>query len=218
MKIYRVLICFIVCIITTLNSSAQSSVSLSTGISKDINNSISFYHIPFSLIWKPFRDQKMPLILELDYALPLGKTISGEAFTLNSSLPESVRLNEKISPYIFTLALGFRIHLFTNKKNNSFYLNILPVGISGQNFKVSYKNYDNDNYEIINPDVSSKPGGFVMSAAPVYYFHKAKQDMMLMLHIQTPLLISKSDYPLSYKSAAPLQLTFGYNFYYNKRK
>jgi len=42
--------------------------------------------------------------------------------------------------------------------------------------------------------------------------------MVVMLHLQMPPLQSTGDYPLSYKFVAPLQLTFGYNFYYNKSK
>jgi hypothetical protein len=200
----------------TIQSNAQSSLSLSTGISTDLNNTQSLNQIPVSLIWKPFKDKRMPLFLELDYAFPLGSKSSGEAYTLNPALPEKVILTEKISPYIFTLSAGFSIHLFTTKKNNIFYLNVAPVAVCNQTINATYKDYDKANYEVMNPDVNSKESGFVMSMAPVYYFHKGKQDMMLMLHLQTPLLIGKRDYPLSYKYMAPMQLTFGYNFYYNK--
>ncbi len=218
-RVFIFISCFFLMSAFSDQSDAQSSISLSTGISTDLNNSgKTFYHIPVSLQWKPFADKKAPLFLEFEYDIPFANKRTGDAFTLNPGMPEKVTLFEKISPYIITVAVGFRIHLFTSKKNNSFYLNLLPVGISSQNFKVSYKNYDKENYEIANPDVNSHPDGFVMSMAAVYNFHKTKQDMMLMLHVQTPLLISKDDYPLSYKYVAPLQLTFGYNFYYNKRK
>ncbi|MEO8821983.1 MAG: hypothetical protein ABI366_00310 [Ginsengibacter sp.] len=212
-------ICFFLFITFSITTNAQSSISLSTGISTDMNNSNkTFHHIPISLQWKPFADKKSPLFLEFDYDIPLINKRTGDAFTLNESLPQKVTLQENISSSIFTMAVGFRIHLYTNKKNNSFYLNILPVGICSQNFKVSYKNFDKVNYEVLNPDVNSSPAGFVMSMAAVYNFHKTKQDMMLMLHAQTPLLTSRGDYPLSYKYAAPLLITFGYNFYYNKRR
>ena len=216
MKIFHLVIWFLFFTSATLKSSAQSSISLSTGISTDINNTQSFYQVPFSLIWKPFRDKKAPIFLELDYAFPLGSNSTGEAYTLNPALAEKVILREKISPYVFTFSLGFRIHLLTTKKNNIFYLNLAPLAICNQTINVSYKNYDKANYEVMNPDVDSKDGGMVMSIAPVYYFHKGKQDMMLMLHLQTPLLKGNRDYQLSYKYMAPMQLTFGYNFYYNK--
>ena len=213
------LICFLVFSLFAVKTNAQSSVSLSSGISRDINNSnISFYQIPFSLIWKPFRNTKSPVFLEIDYDLPLGSKSAGVAYTLNPGLPQKVILKEKILPYVFTFSLGASIYLFTTKENNVFFLNIVPFAICAQIISVSYKNYDKENYEVLNPDVNSKEGGFVMSIAPVYYFHKDKRDMMIMLHLQTPLLKGKRDYKLSYNCMAPIQLTFGYNFYYNKRK
>jgi hypothetical protein len=169
------------------------------------------------LIWKPLKDKNSPVFLELDYDLPLGSKSTGNAYTLNPALPQKVTLQEKIRPYVFTASVGFQIHVLTTKKNNAFFLNVVPLAFSQQTIKVSYKNYDTKNYEVLNPDVNSDAGGLVMSMAPVYYFHKAKQDMMLMLHLQTPLLKRKRDYELSYKYIAPLQLTFGYNFYYNKK-
>lgn len=217
MKIsYTFICCFLICCLTAANANAQSAISLSTGISTDLNNSNSFYQIPLSLIWKPFKDKKSPVFLELDYDLPLGSKSTGNAYTLNPGLPQKVMLQEKIKPYVFTFSFGFRIHLFSTKKNNAFYLNLVPFAICNQNIKVSYKNYDTKNYEVLNPDVNSVEGGFVMSMAPVYYFHKGKRDMLLMLHLQTPLLKGNRDYELSYKYMAPMQLTFGYNFYYNK--
>ena len=93
----------------------------------------------------------------------------------------------------------------------------MPFAICEQIIKVSYKNYDTKNYEVLNPDANSDVGGLVMSVAPVYYFHKGKRDVMLMLHLQTPLLKGNRDYKLSYDYVAPMQLTFGYNFYYNRK-
>jgi len=217
MKIFCTYIfCILIFSLLTVKVTAQSSISISTGISKDINNSLSFYQLPFSVMWKPSKRKKAPLFLELDYAFPFASKSSGEAFTLNPTLPQKIILREKIVPYTFTLSVGFRIHLFTSKTNNAIYLNLVPLGICSQNIKVSYKNYDKENYNILNPDVNSNESGLVMSFSPVYYFHKEKQDMMLMLHLQTPLLKGERDYLLSYKYIAPMQLTFGYNFSYNK--
>jgi hypothetical protein len=217
MKFYHTIICFLVLSLFAISANAQSSISLSTGISTDINNTNSFYQIPFTLIWKPFRNIKSPVFFEFDYDLPLGSNSTGDAYTLNPGLPQKVTLKEKILPYVFTASLGFRIHLFTTKKNNAFYLNVVPLAICQQNIKVSYKKFDKVNYEVLNPDVNSNEGGLVMSMAPIYYFHKTKRDMMLMLHLQTPLLKRNRDYELSYKYMAPMQLTFGYNFYYNRK-
>lgn len=197
----------------------QSFISLSTGISANINKpNQSFYHIPLSLQWKPFPKENNPFFVEFDYGIPFIAKSSGNAYTLNPSLPAEVNLEEAICPNIFTVSIGFRIFLYANKKNGSFYLNLLPFGISNQNFKVRYKNYDKENYEVLNPDVSKDLTGAVASIAAVYNFHKRNPDMMIMLHLQSPAAHRKGDYPLSYKSVAPLQLTFGYNFYYNKGK
>jgi len=198
---------------------AQSSFSLSTGISSDLNNvHHSFYHIPFSLQWKPSPRKRAAFFVEFDYDFPFTTKSTGQAYTLNPSLPKEVTLQETIRPYIFSVSIGFRIHLYTNKRNNSFYLNLLPFGISTQNFKINYKNFDKENYEILNPDINMNRGGIVSSIAAVYNFHKTKQDMKLMLHVQSPPLEGTGKYPLSFRFVAPLQLTFGYNFYYNKRK
>lgn len=198
---------------------AQSFISVSSGISLDLNNANhNFYHIPITLQWKPSAGERAPLFFELNYDIPFTAKSTSNAYTLNSSLPEKVTLQETIRPFFFTASIGFRIHLYTNKKNNGFYLNLLPIGFCAQYFKVNYKNFDKTNYDILNPDVNLNKGGVVTSIEAVYYFHKTKQDMMIMLHLQSPLYRKVSDYPLSYKFIAPLQLTFGYNFYYNKRK
>lgn len=213
------LLAFIIFLAFSSKVKAQSFLSFSTGISSDLNNvHHSFYHIPFSLQWKPSSRKRAPFFFEFDYDIPFTVKSTGDAYTLNPSLPEKVTLQETIRASVFTASIGFRIHIYTNKRNNSFYLNLLPFGISAQNFKVNYKNFDKENYEILNPDINMNRGGIVTSIAAEYNFHKTKQDMKLMLHIQSPPLRSTGDYPLSYKFIAPLQLTFGYNFYYNKRK
>jgi hypothetical protein len=217
MKLYHTIGGLLFFCLFSAGANAQSFVSLSSGVSADLNNpNHSFHHIPFSLMWKPLKQKNSSLFIELDYDIPLPGKASGDAYTLNPALPQKVTLDENILPYIFTGSVGFSIHLLTIKDNNSFYLNILPIGICNQNIKVSYKNFDSQNYEVLNPDVNSSETGFVMSIAPAYYFHKTKQDMMIMLHLQTPLLKGNRDYLLSSKYIAPMQLTFGYNFYYNK--
>ena len=206
------------CILLSIDSNAQSYVALSSGISKDINNTNkSFYHIPVTLQWEPFPDKSAAMFFRFDYDIPFPGKNSGESFTLNAALPQKVTLEENIRPVIFTTSLGFSMHFYTNKKNNSFYLNLL-TGYCHQNIKVNYKNYDKKNYEVLNPDVNLNKGALVLSMAGVYYFHKSKQNMFLMLYVQSPLLIDIGRYPLSYKSIAPLQLTYGYKLFYNRRK
>jgi hypothetical protein len=211
-------IIFIFFVLFSVAGKAQSFISLSSGISRDINNTKkSFYHIPFAFQWEPFSGTRSPLFFEFDYDIPFTSKNIGNAYTLNPSLPEKVALQENIHSHIFTSSIGIRIHLYTNKKSNSFYFNLL-TGICNQKFKVDYKNYDKSNYEILNPDVKRNATKLVLSMSAVYNFHKRKQDMLLMLHLQSPLLTSQYDYPLSYQFIAPFQLTFGYNLFYNKRK
>lgn len=209
---------FLCCSLFSEYSYAQSYIALSTGISKDINNTNwSFYHIPVSIQWEPFSNKGNAMFFQFDYEIPFTAKGSGEAYTLNPSLPQKVTLEENIRPSVFTTSFGFPIHLYTNKKANAFNLNLL-IGYCFQNFRVSYKNYDKENYEVLNPDVNLSRSALVLSMAVVYNFHKTKQNMFLRLYVQSPLLASTGNYPLSYKYIAPLQLTYGYKLFYNKRK
>ena len=196
---------------------SQSYVALSTGISKDLNNRKSpFYHIPVSLQWKPFR--KSTFFVEADEHLPFSRPGTADAYSLYPGLPSHIILSEKVRPYLFTLTFGFGIRLYTDKKNNNFSLQ-LGLGVTSQHFRVYYKNYDKVNYEILNPDVNSDSSGLMTSMALLYTFHRSRQDMFLMLHLQSgPLVFPDSHYTMTYKLNTPLQLTFGYKLFYNKRK
>lgn len=197
-------------------ASSQSFVALSSGFSLDLNNNRTFYHIPVSLRIEPF--ERSGFFIEGNYSIPFSRQSTANAYTTNPVLAEHVTLIETVRPYLFTITLGGEIHLYTTKKNNSFYLD-LAAGVSSQHFKVNYKNYDKINYEVLNPDVSTDSSGLVFSIAGVYNFHKRKQDMFLMLHLQTPPLVSSLNYyAMTYKISAPLQLTFGYKLIHNKRK
>ncbi len=201
----------------SLSSRGQSSITLSSGVSIDLNNKKPFYHIPISLQWKPFPNPGNPFTVGVEYGVPFGKMSTAKAYTANPSLPQQVILQENIRSFISTVNAGVRIFLFSVDEKNKFYLNI-SLGICSQNFKVNYVNFDKANYEVLNPDVKANWGGFVLSSAAVYNFHTANRDLQLRLHLQTSLLADLGRYPLSYKSVAPFQLTFGYNFYYNKNK
>lgn len=216
MKIIRFFLMSIICTSSFRAVTAQSFLSISTGISTDVNqNRKSFYHIPVSLQWKPGNSRHSPFIFEFDYAIPLTTKGSGEAYTLNSQLPEKVTLTESIHATIFTVSLGFQIHLLTDKKNNTLSLDLFPLSFSSQRYKVDYKNYDKENYEVLNPDLNRNTSGLAMATAIIYNFLK-NQEMMAMIRIQSPTFTRKDDYPLAYKSIAPLQFTMGYNFYYKK--
>ncbi len=196
---------------------AQSSIAFSTGISTDLNNSNpSFYHVPLAVRIKPFKRSRF--FIEGNYGLPFSRKTNAEAYTSNPGLPAHVTLQEVLKPGIFTVNIGGEINLYTNRKsNNSIYLD-LTIGVSSQHFNVSYKNYDKRNYEVLNPDVSADSSGLEVGIAVVYNFHKSKPDMFVMLHIQTPPLVSNFEvYAMTYKLMAPLQLTFGYKLFKHKK-
>lgn len=199
----------------TTNLNAQSYISFASGISRDLNNTLSFYHLPFSVQCKVGDKLNSGLIFQVNYDIPISGKSSGNAYTLNPSLPQKQTLQENIRPGIFTVSMGFAIHLYSNKKKNSFQLNLL-MGLCAQNFKVAYKNYDKANYEVLNPDINLNSGGLVFSAGGLYNFNHKK--MFLMLQLQTPPIQSTGDYPLSYKFIAPLQFTYGYKLYLKTRK
>jgi hypothetical protein len=74
------------------------------------------------------------------------------------------------------------------------------------------------NYEVLNPDVGENLSGLYFSGAGVYNFHRRRQDMFVMLRIQSPSsAIHPDHYTLSYNKTAALQLTFGYKLFYNKK-
>jgi hypothetical protein len=212
-KLLSVSVC---CILFSFSLSAQSYLGLSTGIAKDVNNNHNetFYHVPITLQWKPFWSHYNPFMMELNYDIPFSGNHTANAYTLNPSLPGSVQLQEQIRPYIFTASIGMGWRAIVNKdKNDILYFNVM-TGICNQYFSVNYKHYDKANYEVLNPDVSSNLTSLVFIGEVEYKFHN---NMILMLRAQSPLIDeSNGSYPLSYKDVAPLQLGFGYNFYYNK--
>lgn len=211
------LITLTLCILFADKINAQSAISFSTGISSDLNNSNkTFYHIPVSLQWAPFSDPKNPILFEFDYGIPLINKKNANAYTLNPSLPEEVTLQQNTHAVFYTASVGVNVYLFSIQQKSSFYLNLM-AGFCHQNIKVIYKNYDNANYEVLNPDVDLKKDGMVLSMAVSYYFNKSK-EAFVRIHIQSPLIRKPSDYTLSYKYMAPTQLTFVYNFFYNKKK
>ena len=195
-------------------ASSQSYVAFSSGFSTDLNNKKSFYHLPIVVRIEPFK--RSGFFIEGNYGIPFLRKGAADAYTINPLLPEHVVLTETIRPYLFTISFGGEIHLYTNKKSkNSMYLDI-AAGVSSQHFRVNYKNYDKLNYEVLNPDLSTDSSGLVLSIGGVYNFRK--QNMFLMLHVQTPpLIIVTQPYTMTYKLIAPLEFTFGYKLL-NERK
>jgi len=195
-------------------ASSQSFVAFSSGFSIDLNNKKTFYHLPVILRVKPFKESGF--FIEGNYGIVFSRQGAADAYTTNPALPEHVVLTETVRPLLFTISLGGELNLYTNKKSkNSIYLN-MAAGVSSQHFRVNHRNYDKLNYEVINPDLSTDSSGLVVSIAGVYNFHK--QNMFLMLHVQTlPLIRARQPYTMTYKLMAPLELTFGYKLL-SKRK
>ena len=193
---------------------AQPSIALSTGISKDINNKRAFYAIPVTLRWEPFRRSSFFIQATKEFAFY--RLTYADAYSLNPQLSEHVVLTEAISLATFSMEIGGAMVLYTDKKNQVM-LN-LALGVSDERFTVNYRNYDKANYEVLNPDVGKDFSGLCASIAAAYNFHRGKRDMFIMLRLQSPALIGAGDrYNLSYVQTGPLQLTFGYKLFYQKK-
>lgn len=194
---------------------AQSIVAISSGISTDLNNKKPFYMVPITLRWEPFK--RSALFIEATQGIGFNRLSNGNAYTASAVLPDHVVLTEAIKLTSFSVDIGASIVVYTNKKNNRFTINLAP-GICTEKFGVNYRNYDKANYEVLNPDVSERRQGLYASIAGLYQFHKRKQDMFIMLRLQSNSSARDPDrYKLSYSTTAPLQLTYGYNFFYNKK-
>ncbi|MEO8854154.1 MAG: hypothetical protein ABI359_10265 [Ginsengibacter sp.] len=199
----------------SFQANAQSFIALSTGISTDLNNARPFYTVPVTLRWEPFKHSSF--FIESIQGTCFTRLSKADAFTTSSQLSEHVVLTEATNLNIQSIGVGGAIVLYTNKKNNRFTLN-LSMGICTELFKVKYRNYDMANYEVLNPDVNTRFSGLYASIAGTYNFHKRKQDMFLMMRVQSPSSASGPDhYSLSFHKTAPLELSFGYKLFYNKK-
>ena len=199
----------------SFQANAQSFIAVSTGISTDLSNPKPFYMIPVTLRWEPGKHSGF--FIEAIQGICFTKLTKANAYTAISQLPEHGELTEAINLNNFSIGIGGAIVLYTNKKNNRFTLN-LSTGICAEQFKVRYRNYDTANYEVLNPDVNTRFSGLYASVAAIYNFHKRKQDLFIMLRVQSTSSASGPDhYSLSFYKTAPLQLTFGYKLFYNKK-
>ncbi|KAA9041215.1 hypothetical protein FW778_04045 [Ginsengibacter hankyongi] len=205
---------FILLIFFAPSINAQPFFAVSAGISKDLNNKKTFYAAPVTFRWKLFKHSGF--FIEATNEIGFNRLTHADAYTANAQLPEHVVLTEKVRPSAFSMGIGGAIRLYTNKKNNQLTLN-LSLGICDEYFAISYRNYDKVNYEVLNPDVAKDFSGVYAAIAGVYNFHKRKQDMFIMLRLQSPSSAGPGDrYVLSYDQTAPVQLTFGYNLFYKK--
>ena len=167
--------------------------------------------VPVSIRAEPFK--RSSFFVEAVLGLGLNKLSKADAYTTNPQLPEHLVLTEVIKSTSFSIGIGWVIKIYTDKKKNRFSLH-LSTGIGAENFVIKYKNYDKKNYEVLNPDVATNFSGPYASIAAAYNFHKGKQDMFIMLRLQTPTP-GKSEpdqYDLSFNTIAPMSVTFGYKF------
>ena len=205
-----VILFFVFLISETTNS---QSLMVGAGLATDINNpDKSFNFIPLEIQWYPF--EKATLSLMCNYDLGLNAHSTGDAYTLSPQSPAHVTLRENYRMNLLTIGLSLNMGLYTAANHNKVYLFFVPLAFCFQSFKASYKNYDNKNYEILDPDVSKKYDGMVMMYGLQYHFNGNKQ---LAVHVQTPLL-SVHDKSFNYKYAAPFRLMFGYHFNYKKER
>ena len=196
----------------TQRASSQSFVALSTGISTDLNNSKPFLMVPLTLRWEPFK--RSAFFVEVIKPLVFSRNQNSDAYTTNPQLAEHEVLTETIKLHTYSFGIGGAFVVYTTKKDNVFSMN-LSWGYCEEKFIVNYKNYDTKNYEVLNPDVSEDFEGLYAAASALYTFDKKKT--FIMLRVQSSSSAKKGRYELSYIKTAPLQLTYGFNFNYNKK-
>lgn len=211
----RTSILSVIFILFSFQTHAQALIAFSAGISTDLNNVKPFFMVPISIRVEPFKQSSF--FVEAIQVIGFNKLSTADAYTTNPQLPEHIMLAEVIKSTSFSMGFGWVIKIYTDKKNNRFALH-LSTGVSSENFVIKYKNYDKKNYEVLNPDVNTKFSGPYASIAAAYNFHKGKQDMFIMLRLQTaaPKTSGTRNYDLSFNSTAAIALTFGYKLSSNK--
>jgi len=205
---------FILITIFVSQVSAQSFIALSSGISADLNNERPFFGIPITLRWQPFKHSAF--FIEAIQDIGFNRLSKSDAYTANPDLSEHVVLTEEVKHTSFLIGVGGAIVLYTNKRNNQITVD-LSTGICSESYTVDFRNYDKVNYEVLNPDVTKPMSGLYASIAMIYNFHKRKQDMFIMLRLQSPSSGGFGRYKLSFNNTAPLQLTFGYKLFTSKK-
>ncbi|RYY58493.1 MAG: hypothetical protein EOO05_16270 [Chitinophagaceae bacterium] len=194
-------------ILSYAHASAQQ-LGVSTGLAMDLNNNARFKQVPLSVQWVPNSERRFAFLVKLDAALPLPSSRQVEAYTLQSGFAQSSSVQEKISNPWVALSIGFRFRKNLQKGGRYFFADLLPVGLANQWFNIAYKDYDNVNYEILNPDTELNKRGLFTG----YGLGFVMKNFLAQAHVYSPLLASKGDYKLSYKFNAPLSITIGYLF------
>ena len=212
---------FILITIFVSQVSAQSFIALSSGISTDINNERPFLWPQFmkhavAIISMPFSWEGTAFFIEAIQDIGFNRLSKSDAYTANPDLSENVVLTEEVKHTSFLIGIGGAIVLYTNKRNNQITVDV-SKGICSESYTVDFRNYDKVNYEVLNPDVTNPISGLYASIAMIYNFRKRKQDMFIMLRLQSPSSGGFGRYKLSFNNTAPLQLTFGYKLFTSKK-
>lgn len=209
MKKMPLIYCFV---LFSLFANSQS-VSLSTGFGLDANNQgKSMAFIPVEARWQPLPDIPVSLMFNYDNGLTSHK--DAEAFTLNPNLPGYTILKENYKTNLLTIGINIDVKLLSTSPSDEIIFSFIPLAYSFHNTKVSYKNFDKENYTILNEDIDESPSGLAAAFGLRYLFNKNKN---ISLNIQTPLFKRRRrDFNLNY--AAPARLMFGYQFNYKKSK
>jgi hypothetical protein len=210
-----VLACLLLSTASLHSQSGQSRIGLSTGLAIDLNNSGRFKQIPLSFYWLPGKPNTSTFILKADLSFPIGGGGKDSAFTLATGLPPAIAVEKTTRNKSWAILIGYRFVFKTSLDKNRFFIDFLPIGISQQSFKISYKNYNSNEYEVINPDEDLKRAGWVGCFGVGYTIG----NLVLQVQTQTPIIAVKTqDYAVSYHSAAPLSLTIGYLVTISKHK
>jgi hypothetical protein len=210
MKIFLLYIFFLILPFVILG---QRTLGISSGISIDINNNGKFKQVPLSVEWIPGKSKKGAFIIQTTFAVPLNNKSYDSAYTIGSGLPPAVAIEKDIKNFWFSGSIGVRF-LIPTGATNDFVIDFFPLGVSQQIFKITYKNYNNTDYEVINPDVNLNRWGYVCSLGIGYI----RDNFIGKINFQTPLAASEGRYKLSYRLNAPLQITIGYLLKLTKTK
>ena len=192
--------------IYAIPSFGQARLGFSTGFSIDINNGSRFQNIPLSVQWLPAKKGNGSFLLKADVGIPLTRRESDSAYTLSAGLPSAIAVEKRLKSHLLTLGVGYRFRVAAKTNGNHYFIDVLPLGLSSQQFKPAYVNFDKTAYDILNPDVELNRTGFVFGCGLGYQ----QSNFVAQVHVQTPPTASKGRYQLSHKLNAPLQLSVGY--------
>lgn len=197
-----------------------AQVGVASGISWDMNNGFTFKQVPLSLSYLPGEGKTVSFVLEITHAFPVAMHSTDIAYTTDASLPETTYPRKTIRSSWTSFLAGMRFSLL-HQENSSFFIDFFPLAVTAERFNVSYQHYDQQNYEILNPDTDTAKTGLSAELGVGYsrQLHN-KNRFYVALNLQSPLLVInlKRSYHESFRYAAPMQFTAGYLFYFKKNK